>query len=179
VRGGCWRLLSVRAHGPLELITPIAITPDYFGFDARALSERQVRSLGLPGECRTAFDLRGSTGRLNKRAAGKRAYSQVHSALRTRHAYPISWAMTNRVWYFSSVLHRPGSDSVAHMWQWRIEMEGALIRRSSSFFYILDDCVRDAQENGFEGQLSDNSSYGHKGYRVESADDKGNAAPHD
>jgi hypothetical protein len=85
--------------------------------------------------------------------------------------------MTNRVWHFSSVQHHPRPDSVAHMWQWRVEVDGE-IRRSRTFFYTLDDCVKDAQHNGFKGQLSASDSYGQTSYRRESTDDEGNPAPH-
>jgi hypothetical protein len=87
--------------------------------------------------------------------------------------------MTNRVWYFSSVQHRPRPDSVAHMWQWRVEVDGAVVRSSSTFFYTVNDCVRDAQHKGFKGQLSGSGSYGQTSYRMHSADDNGNPAPHD
>src|SRR6476661_6659326 len=66
-------------------------------------------------------------------------------------------AMSSRVWFFSSVQHRPTPDSVAHMWQWRVEV-GGKTEHSSTFFYTLEDCVRDAQQNGFSGKLSDSPS---------------------
>ena len=62
------------------------------------------------------------------------------------------------------------------MWQWRVEVDGE-IRRSRTFFYTLDDCVKHAQHNGFKGQLSASDSYGQTSYRRESTDDEGNPAP--
>jgi hypothetical protein len=75
----------------------------------------------------------------------------------------------------SNIAQRP--DSVAHLWQWRIELEGAVVRRSGAFFYTLDDCIRDAQEHGFKAQLSASDSFGQTSYRMDSPDDDGNPTP--
>jgi hypothetical protein len=77
--------------------------------------------------------------------------------------------MANRIWRFSSVPHQPSPDAVAYLWQWRVGVDGAVVSRSPKFFHTLDECVRDAQRNGFNGQVNSGSAtFRRSGYRMES-----------
>jgi len=58
------------------------------------------------------------------------------------------------------------------MWHWRVERCSTVLSQSATLFQTLDDCILDAQREGFAGKLSaDGGMFGQNSYRVEIAED--------
>jgi hypothetical protein len=62
-------------------------------------------------------------------------------------------------WSFKTAT-RQSRDSFAHQWYWQIDAQHALLT-STRLFATLEDCVADAQKNGFRGAVDRDSVYAH------------------
>ena len=62
-------------------------------------------------------------------------------------------------WSFKTAT-RQTRDSLAHQWYWQIDAQHALLT-STRLFATLEDCVADAQKNGFRGAVDRDSVHAH------------------
>ena len=62
-------------------------------------------------------------------------------------------------WSFKTAT-RQTRDSLAHQWYWQIDAQHALLT-STRLFATLEDCVADAQKNGFRGSVDQDSVHTH------------------
>ena len=62
-------------------------------------------------------------------------------------------------WSFKTAT-RQTRDSLAHQWYWQIDAQYALLT-STRLFATLEDCVADAQKNGFRGAIDQDSVHVH------------------
>jgi hypothetical protein len=74
--------------------------------------------------------------------------------------------MTDPIWHFNTV-HYNDSASTAQRWRWRAVWSDTRAAHSEGVFHTLTDCVRDAQCNGFRGDVDPaDGSFSFGGYQI-------------
>ena len=59
----------------------------------------------------------------------------------------------DRVWLFRCVTQQSSNTVVTQVWQWRVEARDGTVSVSSRSFGTLPECVSDAKQHGFMGDV--------------------------
>ena len=81
--------------------------------------------------------------------------------------------MPNRTWRFRSVCHEDAG-ATAHLWKWEVSIGQTRLGESHRLFNTLIECVSDAQQCGFTGEVDPtNGAFISNEYRITTHDDGG------
>jgi hypothetical protein len=74
-------------------------------------------------------------------------------------------------WRFKSVPRQVAATHMGHVWRWQTETREGVRRESIEVFHTLDACVRDAQQNGFTGDINEGTRlFSALGYEIRISD---------